>query len=140
MMSTPRCSAQRRSASSLSLRAGTLTATPGRLMPLWSETGPATTTSVVTSVSVTPVARRATLPSSISSGSPTETSPGRPLWVVEQISRVPGTSRTVIVKVSPTSSSCGPSEKLPRRILGPCRSARIATVVSSSSLARRMFS
>ena len=45
-MSTPRRIAQRRSSSSFSLSAGTLTATPGRLMPLLLETGPPTTTSV----------------------------------------------------------------------------------------------
>ncbi len=43
MMSAPVRIAQRRSASSFSVRAGRDTATPGRLMPLWLETGPATT-------------------------------------------------------------------------------------------------
>ena len=44
--STARCSAQRRSSMSFSDSAGTLTATPGRLMPLLLLTGPPTTTSV----------------------------------------------------------------------------------------------
>ena len=44
MMSAPRRSPQRRSASSFSDSAGTLTATPGRLMPLLFETGPPTMT------------------------------------------------------------------------------------------------
>ena len=43
--STPRRRAQRRSSSSFSHSAGTLTATPGRLMPLLLETGPPTITS-----------------------------------------------------------------------------------------------
>ena len=47
MKSTVRCSAQRRSSMSFSDSAGTETATPGRLMPLWSLTRPPTTTSVV---------------------------------------------------------------------------------------------
>ena len=55
-MSTPFRSAQRRSSVSFSLIAGTLTATPGRLMPLLLLTGPPTTTLVITSVSVTSVA------------------------------------------------------------------------------------
>ena len=79
MKSTPRRSAQRRSSVSFSDSAGTETATPGRLMPLLLETLPATTTSVTTSVSSTDVTFRRTLPSSISSGSPGFTSPGRPL-------------------------------------------------------------
>ena len=40
---------------------------------------------------------------------------------------VPTTSSVVIVKTSPTARSCGPSANFPRRIFGPCRSARIAT-------------
>ena len=52
IMSTPCRSAQRRSSVSFSLIAGTLTATPGRLMPLLLLTGPPTTTSVITSVAV----------------------------------------------------------------------------------------
>ena len=48
MTSTPVRRAQRRSASSLSERAGTETATPGRLRPLWSETMPPSMTMVWT--------------------------------------------------------------------------------------------
>ncbi len=64
---------------SFSLIAGTLTMTPGRLMPLLLLTGPLVSTRHVTSVSVTAVARRRMRPSSIRISSPTETSPGRPL-------------------------------------------------------------
>ncbi len=42
IMSAPVASAQRRSASSFSVRAGVLTLTPGRLMPLWLEILPPT--------------------------------------------------------------------------------------------------
>ena len=97
-MSTPRRMAQRRSSSSFSLSAGTLTATPGRLMPLLLETMPPTITWATTLTSSTSMARRATLPSSISRASPGLTSSVRLLSVVEQISLVPGTSSVVIVK------------------------------------------
>lgn len=70
MMSAPSLRPQRRSASSFSDSAGTLTATPGRLMPLLLETGPATTTSVVTTLPSTSTTRTRTLPSSIRRKSP----------------------------------------------------------------------
>ncbi len=50
--STPIRRAKRRSSSSFSDRAGTLTAIPGRLRPLWLEIAPPTSTRVITSVSV----------------------------------------------------------------------------------------
>ena len=59
--------------------AGTLTATPGRLMPLLLEMTPPSIASVTMSVAVTSTARRLTLPSSMSSTSPAFTSPGMPL-------------------------------------------------------------
>ena len=43
------------------------------------------------------------------------------------ISLVPTMSSVVIVKMSPTARSCGPSSNLPRRIFGPCRSTSTAT-------------
>ena len=43
-MSAPVARAQRRSASSFSVSAGALTLTPGRLIPLWLEIFPPTTT------------------------------------------------------------------------------------------------
>ena len=68
---------------------------------------PGTSTRVTTSVSVTSRTRTATLPSSISRRSPGAQSPGRPLKVVPTSSFVPGTSRVVMVKVSPMCSSWG---------------------------------
>ncbi len=98
MKSTVRCSAKRRSSMSFSDIAGTETATPGRLMPLWLLTLPPTSTSVTTSVpSLTSVTRSRTLPSSMRIGSPTFTSPGRPWYVVPATLSSPGTSRVVIV-------------------------------------------
>ncbi|CAB4605529.1 unannotated protein [freshwater metagenome] len=137
IMSTPRRIPQRRSSSSFSERAGTFTATPGRLIPLLFETKPGTSTTVVTVSLVTSVALRVTFPSSIKSRSPTLTSPHRPLKVVPQISFVPSTSLMVILKVSPFSSMCGPSAKRARRIFGPCRSTKIPTALSTSAAALR---
>ncbi len=131
--------AQRRSSLSFSDRAGTETATPGRLMPLLLDTVPGTRTTVRTSVSVTSVASRATLPSSMSSMSPGLTSPGRPLYVVPTSCLSPSTSRVVMVKTSPSASSTGPSLKRAVRILGPCRSTRMPTAWPLSSLASRIW-
>ena len=78
IMSAPSFMPNRRSSMSFSDRAGTLTATPGRLMPLLLDTTPPMTVSVMTSVSVTSTARSITLPSSMSNTSPGRTSPGRP--------------------------------------------------------------
>ena len=139
--SAPCARPQRRSARSFSVSAGTDTATPGRLMPLWSEIRPGTSTSVTTSVSVTTTARSRTRPSSMSNGSPGCTSPGRPVYEVLTIVSSPATSREVIVKRSPIPSAgfC-PSAKVPTRILGPCRSSRTATGMPASSEARRSSS
>ncbi len=78
-MSQPISSANLRSSTSLSDRAGTLTATPGRLMPLWSEITPPSMTMQRTRGPSTSITWRATLPSLIRTVSPLETSPGRPL-------------------------------------------------------------
>ncbi len=77
-MSTPVASAQRRSASSFSVSAGALTLTPGRLMPLWLEILPPTTTLVRTRSPLTPMTSSWTLPSSIRIRSPIRTSSGSP--------------------------------------------------------------
>ena len=124
---------------SFSLIAGMETATPGRLMPLLFETGPGTSTTVVTSVAVTSVTRTDTLPSSISRESPGRQSPGRPLNVVETRSLEPTMSSVVMTKVSPTSSWWGPLSNVPSRIFGPWRSTRTATLRPRSSAALRMF-
>ena len=78
IMSTRIRSAQRRSSLSFSDIAGTDTATPGRLMPLLFDSVPPSSTWHTTSVSVTAVAIRASLPSSMRMRSPAVTSPGRP--------------------------------------------------------------
>ncbi len=122
---------------SFSDSAGTETGTPGRLMPLLSLIGPGTTTVVVTSVPSTPTTSRRTFPSSIRIWSPGPTSPGSPSYVVDATWRSPDTSRVVIVKVAPSSSSTGPSAILPSRILGPCRSAKMPTPRPDASAASR---
>src|SRR5690606_15303857 len=127
MRSAPRRTAQRRSSLSLSDSAGTLTATPGRLRPLLFETGPGTSTRVTTRGPSTSRIRTATRPSSMRMRSPGLQSPGRPEYVVEAISAVPGTSSVVMVKVWPSCSSTSPSTNRPRRIFGPWRSTRTAT-------------
>ena len=122
---------------SLSLIAGTLTWTPGRLMPLWLLTWPPTSTLVVTSVSETSVVRSRIRPSSMRISSPGFTSPGSPAYVVEHRSASPATSSVVMVNVAPSARTTGPSAKVPSRIFGPCRSARIAMALPISALARR---
>ncbi len=78
-MSQPIRRAKRRSSTSFSDRAGTFTAAPGRLMPLWSEMTPPSMTMVRTRGPSTSVTRSSTFPSLIRIWSPWETSPGRPL-------------------------------------------------------------
>ena len=77
-MSARRPRAQRRSAWSFAVSEGTLTLTPGRLMPLWSETKPPTTTRVRTAGPRTLTTSRTMRPSSTSTRSPGLTSSGRP--------------------------------------------------------------
>jgi len=137
MRSAPSFRPQRRSSSSFSESAGTFTATPGRLMPLLFDTGPATMTSVRTRTPSVSSTLTFTLPSSISRKSPGFTSAGSPLKVVLQISFVPRMSSVVIVKMSPSASSCGPFSNMPRRIFGPCRSTSTATGLPASAAACR---
>ena len=99
--STPWRSAQRKSAISFADSAGTLTATPGKFMPLLSLTIPASVTFAITESEVTSITSRPTLPSSIKIRSPILQSPGNPEYVVPQIVASPMTSRVVIVKLSP---------------------------------------
>ena len=69
-MSARSRSAQRRSASSLPVSAGTLTWTPGRLSPLWSDTTPPVITLVRIRPSRTAWTSSTTRPSSTSTVSP----------------------------------------------------------------------
>jgi hypothetical protein len=78
IMSARSISAQRRSASSLAESAGTLTRTPGRLRPLWSDTRPPTATRVHTRSPCTRATSSTTRPSSTRICVPGPTSPGRP--------------------------------------------------------------
>ncbi len=78
-MSAPSRSANSRSSTSFSDSAGTFTATPGRLIPLWSEITPPSMTMVRTRGPSTSVTWSDTLPSLIRMVSPLATSPGSPL-------------------------------------------------------------
>jgi hypothetical protein len=106
-------------------------------MPLLLLTGPPTTTSHTTSVSVTWVARSSTRPSSMRIESPGETSPGKPLNVVEQRSTSPRMSSMVIVNDAPFTRTTGPASNRPSRIFGPCRSANTAIGLPAASAALR---
>ena len=79
-MSQPIRRAKRRSSTSFSDSAGTFTAAPGRLMPLWSEmTPPSMTMRPAPAGPSTSMTCSSTLPSLIRIGSPLETSPGQAL-------------------------------------------------------------
>ncbi len=127
MKSTPTSRPTKRSRRSFSVSAGAETFTPGRLMPLLFLSVPPMTTRVVTSVSSFSITSSDNKPSSSSSMSPGFTSPGSPVYVVETMSCVPGTSRVVKMRSAPGSSSIEPFTKRPTRILGPCRSCKIPT-------------
>src|SRR5699024_11681577 len=64
-------------------------------------------------------------------------SAARPLYVVETRFLVPSTSAMVMATLSPSAHSWRPSANRPRRILGPCRSARTPTARPDSSAAER---
>ena len=98
IMSTPRRMAKRRSSRSFSDRAGTLTATPGRLMPLLLLTTPPMTVSVSTSVSVDLDRAQHDLAVVDEQDVAGVTSPGRPAYVVPTMLSSPSTSRVVMVK------------------------------------------
>ena len=140
IMSTPCLRAQRKSEISFSESAGTLTATPGKLIPLLSLTVPASVTLVSTESEVTSKTSSPTLPSSIRIRSPILQSPGKPEYVVPQIVASPATSRVVIVNESPRCSSTGPDANRANLIFGPCKSARIPTPLPDSFEAARTIS
>ena len=141
MKSTPSRRAKRRSSSSLSDSAGTLTATPGRDRPLLLDTSPPSTTRQTTSgaldaddgerelavVDEQPVARRG------------RRRPGSCRWW-RPARRCPATSSTVMETWLPVAQTTGPSANVPSRIFGPCRSASTATawpVLSDASRTSR---
>ena len=132
MKSTVRCSAKRRSSMSFSDSAGTETATPGRLMPLWLLTLPPTSTSVMHVGAVLDLG-----------------DPQPDLAVVDEdrvadlhVAGEPLVRRPADLGVAvdvaggdrpPLARACswtGPSANVSSRIFGPCRSARIADAVA----------
>ena len=104
-MSTPLRSAHRKSSVSFSLIAGTLTATPGRLIPLLLLTGPPTTTSVI-DVGAGDLGRSqgdaTVVDQDHVAGS--DVSRTTPCTSVEHRSTVPSMFSTVIANVAPTCS------------------------------------
>ena len=137
MKSTPSFNANRRSAMSFSLKAGTEISMPGKETPLLLETGPPSVTRHTTSLPSTSMHSIATLPSSISKRSPGFASSARFLYVVETRSWVPSTSSTVMRTISSLSHCSDPFLKRPKRIFGPCRSAKIPTARPVASVAER---
>jgi hypothetical protein len=136
--STGSDNANRRSSMSLSDSAGTDNATPGMDRPLWSLTGPPSTTWQRTSGPSTASTSSARLPSSTSSRFPGTTSEGSSAYVVDTRAGVPTTSSTVIATWSPgCQTTARPGANRPSRIFGPCRSASTPTARPVRSAASR---
>ena len=138
--STPSWQANSRSCRSLVERAGSGSTTSGRLMPLRSEMGPPTSTTVSTDFSVTLVTLRRSLPSLTSTEAPTFKLCKTSGW--GRCTRVwsPGVLSVSKIKVWPFSSSMSLLPKVPQRIFGPCRSARIPIGQPSSFSTSRIMS
>src|SRR6476661_5353171 len=137
-MSTPCFRPKSRSFSSFSVREGTLTTAPGRLMPLCSPSSPPLITSHSTSSPRTAVTRSSSSPSESRIREPGSTSCASVLNVVESTAAVPAISRGVMVKRAPLLMAIGVRYlSLPVRILGPCRSCRMQMVRPSFSATLR---
>ena len=133
----PACSAQRRSSMSFSLMAGTLTATPGRLMPLLLLTSPPTTTRVTTSV-LGHLGRLQQQPAVVDQDRVAGLDvAGQTLVGRRAAFDRAGDSSVVIVKLAPFSSTSLPAAKRPSRIFGPCRSASTPTARPVAAAAAR---
>ena len=105
---------------SLGVSAGIDTGVPGRLIPLWSEIVPPTLMRQRTSFPSTAITSSLMAPSLISTGSPIETSSGRPSYEQENRWALPSTAgSTVMVTSAPASSCAFPPSSFPTRILGP---------------------
>ena len=114
-------------------------ATPGRLIPLCSPSGPPPTTVVVAVVPSDDSTRSSMRPSSRSSRSPCRTDLARPAKVVDTRPGPPTKSPVAISSDAPGTRSIALwSASLPVRILGPDRSWRMATCRPARSAAWRM--
>ena len=140
MASAPLLRANSRSSASFSVREGTRTGMPGRLMPLFSPSMPPLTISQTTSSPRTSWTRSSMRPSESRMREPCSTFSARVLKVVPTMRAVPWTSRGVMVRRPPAlSSTAWWSLSLEVRILGPCRSAMIQSGLRSSRLTLRII-
>ena len=124
---------------SLSVSAGIGSTTSGTLTPLWSDSGPPTTTSVSSASPRLRATRSRSLPSSSSSEQPIE--------AASMISGCGRFTREALPGVGLRSSRNGwpvcrntrPPEKLPTRSFGPCTSARMPIGRSKRSSSWRIM-
>ncbi len=136
--STPSLMAKIRSSSSFSVRDGTLTGIPGRLMPLFSPSMPPLMISQTTSTPLRRSTRSSIRPSERRMREPRSRFSASVLKVVPTIAAEPAISRGVMVRRSPATSCTGLwSFNLPVRIFGPCRSARIQMGLRSAAATAR---
>ncbi|OQB00311.1 MAG: hypothetical protein BWY25_01835 [Chloroflexi bacterium ADurb.Bin222] len=138
IIATSCSSAKARSPRSFSVSEGRLRGTPGRLMPLRSPTRPPVRTCVRTLVASLAMASSTTAPSAISTRSPGRTSRAKPSYVVDARAQLPVTCSVVMVNSSPARRTQPPPVNSPSRILGPCRSKRIAARAQRRTAAIRV--
>src|SRR5712671_3653976 len=133
--SAPCCSANDRSARSLSVIAEIPRTTPGTLTPLWSDRVPPTIISVSAKSGPHVTTRSRTLPSSSSRSVPGCSASNTSGWGRGARFWSPGCLSRSRRKCPPAAISTRPPAKLPSRSLGPCRSARmpIGRPVSAST-------
>src|ERR1044071_2487644 len=138
--SAPCSKAKDRSARSFAVIAEIGNTAPGTLTPLWSDSVPATTHSVLAKSAPQSMTRSRTLPSSSSNSVPgcnaSNTSGcGKGARLVS-----PGRVSRSRRKWQPTGSSALPPAKLPSRNFGPCRSARMPIGRPTSASTARISS
>ena len=136
--STPCCSANSRQARSCSVKALMPRSMPGMLRPFRDRSSPPTATTHSTSVPVTRSTVNCTSPSFRNSRSPGFTTWGRRSKLMETRLAVPTISSVVNAIRSPGRSAMGSGSSLPMRILGPGRSAMMATRCPVARAAARM--
>ena len=138
--SMPASSAASRSAKSFAVRAATGTTVSGRLTPLRFETLPPTTTRATMRCGCASVTVSRSLPSSISSVSPSLMAAKISGWGRQTRLASPGAGSLSSVKYCPLSISAKSLLKLPSRSLGPCRSTRMPIGRLWSASTARMVS
>ena len=142
--STPRRRAKRRSSTSLSVRAGALTATPGRFMPLWSRMVPPRVTTHSTSVRTGAAPADGQDPQFYRPVGQEDRVAGADVVGEGGVARrqplgVPVASVTLITSRAPPASTAAPPRSRPIRSFGPWRSARMPTARPAASDAARTW-